>query len=139
MKIIFQIKELNVEEVLKSFSSKNNNSGAVISFLGKVRPFGDKKKIKSIDIEIYKKMAFYQTKIAIKDLLKKYKINDYLIMHRYGNLKPGENIIFVIVASRHRKEGFIFIQEILLYFKKKITFWKKENYAQNSKWLDSQA
>ena len=44
MKIIFQIKELNVEEVLKSFSSKNNNSGAVISFLGKVRPFGDKKK-----------------------------------------------------------------------------------------------
>lgn len=138
MKIIFQTKELNVKEVLESFASKNNNSGAVISFLGKVRPTRKKKKIESMYIEIYKEMALYQTNLAIKKLLKKFKIHDYLIMHRYGNLKPGENIIFVITASEHRKEGFVFIQEILLYFKKKITFWKKENYSQNSKWLDSQ-
>ncbi len=139
MKIIFQTKKFNVEEVLENFTLKNNNSGAVISFLGKVRPSRNKKKIKSMDIEIYEEMALYQTKLAINSLLKKFKIHDYLIMHRYGNLKPGENIIFVIVASEHRKEGFNFIQEVLLYFKKKITFWKKENYVQNSKWLDSQS
>ena len=91
-----------------------------------------------MDIEIYEEMALYQTKIAIRSLLKKFKIHDYLIMHRYGNLKPGEIIIFVVVASEHRKEGFTFIQDIVLYFKKKITFWKKENYAQSSKWLDIQ-
>ena len=138
MKIIFQTEELDIEETLKSFTLKNDNSGAVISFLGKVRPSRSKKKIKSMDIEIYEEMALYQTKIAINNLLKKFKIHDYLIMHRYGNLKPGEIIIFVIVASEHRKEGFIFIQDILLYFKKKITFWKKENYEQYSKWLNSQ-
>ena len=138
MKIIFQTEKLNIEETLESFSLRNDNSGSVISFLGKVRPSRNKKKIKSMDIEIYEEMALYQTKIAINNLLKKFKIHDYLIMHRYGNLKPGEIIIFVIVASEHRKEGFIFIQDILLYFKKKITFWKKENYAQYSKWLDSQ-
>ena len=138
MKIIFQTGELNVEKVLESFTSKNRNSGAVISFLGKVRPSRNKKKIKSMDIEIYEEMALYQTKIAIRNLLKKFKIHDYLIMHRYGNLKPGEIIIFVVVASEHRKEGFTFIQDIVLYFKKKITFWKKENYAQYSKWLDRQ-
>ena len=138
MKIIFQTEKLNIEETLESFSLKNDNSGSVISFLGKVRPSRNKKKIKSMDIEIYKEMALYQTKIAINNLLKKNKIHDYLIMHRYGNLKPGEIIIFVIVASEHRKDGFIFIQDILLYFKKKITFWKKENYAQYSKWLNSQ-
>ena len=138
MKILFQTKKLNVEQVLESFTSKNDNSGAVISFLGKVRPSRNKKKIKSMDIEIYEEMALYQTRLALEILLKKFKIHDYLIMHRYGNLKPGENIIFVIVASKHRKEGFVFIQQVLLYFKKKITFWKKENYEQNSKWLDSQ-
>ena len=138
MKIIFQTGELNVEKVLESFTSKNLNSGAVISFLGKVRPSRNKKKIKSMDIEIYEKMALFQTKIAIDNLLKKLKVHDYLIMHRYGNLKPGEIIIFVVVASKHRKEGFTFIQNIVLYFKKKITFWKKENYAQYSKWLDRQ-
>ena len=138
MKIIFQTGELNVEKVLESFTSKNRNSGAVISFLGKVRPSRNKKKIKSMDIEIYEEMALHQTTIAIRSLLKKFKIHDYLIMHRYGNLKPGEIIIFVVVASKHRKEGFTFIQDIVLYFKKKITFWKKENYAQYSKWLDRQ-
>ncbi|MAI59593.1 MAG: hypothetical protein CMM92_01070 [Rickettsiales bacterium] len=138
MKIIFQTGELNVEKMLESFTSKNRNSGAVISFLGKVRPLRNKKKIMSMDIEIYEEMALYQTKIAIRSLLKKFKIHDYLIMHRYGNLKPGEIIIFVVVASEHRKEGFTFIQDIVLYFKKKITFWKKENYAQSSKWLDVQ-
>ena len=138
MKIIFQTGELNVEKVLESFTSKNLNSGAVISFLGKVRPSRNKKKIKSMDIEIYEEMALHQTTIAIRSLLKKFKIHDYLIMHRYGNLKPGEIIIFVVVASKHRKEGFTFIQNIVLYFKKKITFWKKENYAQYSKWLDRQ-
>ena len=139
MKIIFQTGELNVEKVLENFTLKNHNSGAVISFLGKVRPSRNKKKIKSMDIEIYEEMALYQTKIAIRSLLKKFKIHDYLIMHRYGNLKPGEIIIFVVVASEHRKEGFTFIQDIVLYFKKKITFWKKENYAQYSKWLDRQS
>ena len=138
MKIIFQTGELNVEKVLESFTSKNRNSGAVISFLGKVRPLKNKKKKMSMDIEIYEEMALHQTTIAIRSLLKKFKIHDYLIMHRYGNLKPGEIIIFVVVASKHRKEGFTFIQDILLYFKKKITFWKKENYAQYSKWLDRQ-
>ena len=139
MKIIFQTKKFNVEEILENFASENINSGAVISFLGKVRPSRNNEKIKSMDIEIYEEMALYQTKLAINSLLKKFKIHDYLIIHRYGNLKPGENIIFVIVASEHRKEGFIFIQEILLYFKKKITFWKKENYQKFSKWLDSQS
>jgi molybdopterin synthase catalytic subunit len=138
MKIIFQTEELNVEKMLESFASKNRNSGAVLSFIGKVRPSRNKKKIKSMDIEIYEEMALYQTKIAIRSLLKKLKIHDYLIMHRYGNLKPGEIIIFVVVASEHRKEGFTFIQDIVLYFKKKITFWKKENYIQYSKWLDRQ-
>ena len=138
MKIIFQTEKINVEETLENFTSQNDNSGAVISFLGKVMPSNNKKKIKSMDIEIYEEMALYQTKIAINNLLKKFQIHDYLIMHRYGNLKPGEIIIFVIVASEHRKEGFIFIQDILLYFKKKITFWKKENYAQYSRWLNSQ-
>ena len=138
MKIIFQTEKLKVEKNLEKFTSKNGNSGAVISFLGKVRPSRSKKKIKSMDIEIYEKMALFQTKIAVDSLLKKLNIHDYLIMHRYGNLKPGEIIILVLVASEHRKEGFIFIQDILLYFKKKITFWKKENYVQYSKWLDRQ-
>ena len=65
MKIIFQTEKLNVEEVLKNFASKNNSSGSVISFLEKY-VHQIKKKIKTLDIEIYEKMALYQTKLALK-------------------------------------------------------------------------
>ncbi len=73
MKILFQTKKLNVEQVLESFTSKNDKSGALISFLGKVRPSRNKKKIKSMNIEIYEEMALYQTRLALKNLLKKLK------------------------------------------------------------------
>ena len=67
--IIFQTEKLNIEKMLKNFSSKNNSSGSIISFLGKVRPSNKKKKIKTMDIEIYEKMALHQTKIVLKKLL----------------------------------------------------------------------
>ncbi len=138
MKVKFQSENFEVGKVLENFSIKNHKSGSIISFLGKVREYSDKNKVKSIDIEFYEKMANYQTKLALDQLLKKLKIQDYLIIHRYGNLKPGENIILVIVASEHRKDGLEFIQKILIFFKKKITFWKKENFKGFSKWVREQ-
>ena len=138
MKIIFQSKTFNYEKVLKRFSFKNKFSGSIISFLGKVRKFSGKTKIESIDIEFYKKMAVNQAKKAITSLQKKIKIDDILIIHRYGKLKPGENIIIVLVASKHRNEGFVFVQETIIFFKKKITFWKKENFLKSSKWVKAE-
>ena len=135
MKIIFQSKTFDYEKILKKFSLKNKYSGSIISFLGKVRKFKGKTKIESIDIEFYKKMAVIQAKKAITALKKKVKIDDILIIHRYGNLKPGENIIIILVASKHRNKGFVFIQEAIIFFKKKITFWKKENFLKSSKWV----
>ena len=139
MKIIFQSKTFNYEKVLKRFSFKNKYSGSIISFLGKVRKFNGKTKIESIDIEFYKKMAVNQAKKAITSLQKKIKIDDILIIHRYGKLKPGENIIIVLVASKHRNEGFVFVQETIIFFKKKITFWKKENFLKSSKWVKAES
>ena len=138
MTVKFQSENFEVGNILENFSIKNCESGSIISFLGKVRKYSGKNKIKSMDIEFYEKMADYQTKLALDQLLKEFKIQDFLIIHRYGNLKPGENIILIIVASEHRKDGLEFIQKILIFFKKKITFWKKENFKEFSKWVREQ-
>ena len=138
MTVKFQSESFEVGEVLENFSIKNHKSGSVVSFLGKVREYSGKNKVQSMDIEFYEKMANYQSKLALDQLLKKLKSQDFLIIHRYGNLKPGENIIFVTVASAHRKDGLEFIQKILIFFKKKITFWKKENFKEFSKWVGEQ-
>ena len=67
MKIIFQKEKILDSKNLEFFSKVNNKSGAIISFIGKVRPTNIKKKIISIDIELYEKMAVVQMKKVLKN------------------------------------------------------------------------
>ena len=109
MKIYFQKKDFNLSKEVNSFSKKNKKVGSIISFVGKVRPFNYNKKIDSMEIDCYKKMALYQTKKIIDILISKGGIVDYQVIHRFGKLLPSDNIILILVASKHRKEGFFFI------------------------------
>ena len=138
MKIIFQKEEFCVERYIEEFSKANSDAGAITSFIGKVRPKFNKKKIKSLDIELYEKMALFQMKKVIKELKKEISIFDYLIIHRYGSLLPGENIVLVIISSNHRKEGLKFLENIIEWLKVKVTFWKKENFNDHSEWVEQE-
>jgi len=136
MKIRFQEEDFNAEKELSLFSKKNFKSGSIMVFLGKVKPSSDGKTIESIDIEYYKKMAFTQTKKIITKLKKKCFFDDYLLLHRFGNLFPGENIVLLLVASKHRKDSYFFIETVVDWLKIKITFWKKENFKNKSHWVE---
>ena len=138
MKVFFQKKKIIFHSELKKFSEQNKYSGSISSFLGKVRPYRDKKKIKFLEIDFYKKMAYYQTEIKLNKILKKINIEDFKIFHRYGKLFPGENIILVLVASKHRQDGLTFTKKSVEWFKKEITFWKKENFNTHSLWVKSE-
>jgi len=138
MKVFFQKKKIEPYIELKKFSFMNKSSGSIQSFIGKMRPMKDDKVLSNMEIEFYKKMAYYQTEKNLKNLLKKINIDDFLIIHRYGKVLPSENIILVLVASKHRKEGFIFTKEVLNWFKKKVTFWKKENFKNHSSWVEAE-
>ena len=136
MQILFQRKEFIEGDFINKFSSDNKNSGAIFSFIGKVRPKNKNNKVLSIDIELYEKMAQVQIKKIINKLMKKYLIDDYLVVHRYGRVKPRENIVLIVVASQHRKESFRFGEGLMDWIKVKATFWKKENFANSSEWVN---
>ena len=139
MKVIFQKEEFNIEKEVNLFTTRNNSVGSLISFVGKVRPINNGKKLRNIEISCYKRMASFQTRKIVTKFIDKKKIIDYLIIHRFGVLRPSENIVMILVASKHRKEGFEFVDEIIKWFKTKITFWKKENYINGSDWLEKQS
>ena len=136
MQILFQREKFIESDFIKKFSSDNKNSGAIFSFIGKVRPKNKNNKVLSIDIELYEKMAQVQIKKIINKLMKKHLIDDYLVVHRYGRVKPSENIVLIVVASQHRKESFRFGEGLMDWLKVKATFWKKENFADGSEWVN---
>ena len=136
MQIVFLKKKFIESEFISKFSLNNRDSGAIFSFIGKARPKNQSNTVLSIDIELYKKMALIQIKKIINKLMKKYLIDDYLVIHRYGKVKPGENIVLIVVAAKHRKESFRFGEGLMDWLKVKATFWKKENFADGSEWVN---
>ena len=74
MKIIFQENKFNIEKEISRFSAKNTSVGSIISFIGKVREINHDKKLIELEISCYKKMASFQTKKIVRNLLKLTKL-----------------------------------------------------------------
>lgn len=115
------------------------NIGAHACFLGTVRADEeDQKTVVGIDYSAYEDMIS-KTVQEIKDILFD-KYNDLICMHIYhstGLVKVGENSLFVLVSSGHRKQCFAAITECVELIKEKLPVWKKELYDDEShKWLE---
>ena len=134
--IFIQKKSFDYANELDIFSKKNKFSGAISSFLGKVRDASDLKKIEAIFIEHYEKMTRYQLSRIVMEAKINWNIDDIIIIHRFGRLKIGENIVFIAVASKHREESLKSVEFIINWLKVKAAFWKKEIYKDHTLWVN---
>ena len=135
--IKIQKKNFSLFEVNKKLLKKN--SGAIVTFIGIVRGEKKTKKIQSIYIECYLKMAEKELKKVEMIANKKWKLNNCIIIHRYGKIRPEEKIVYVATSAEHRKNAFKACEFIIDYLKTKAPFWKiekinsKEIYVQSKK------
>ena len=133
--IKIQEKNFSIEKEVNNLKSKHKDIGALNVFIGYVRNMNLKKEVNSIYLEVYPLMAKKKLKEIIAKAKKRWKIKDYLIIHRYGKLKVAEKIVMVAIISKHRNESFLSCKYIMDNLKKEAPFWKKENYKKSSKWL----
>jgi molybdopterin synthase catalytic subunit len=75
--------------------------------------------------------------MIIEDSFKRWKIYDALVIHRYGKLEPGEPIMMVATAARHRKEAFEAAEFLMDYLKSRAPFWKKEVIKGKEYWVEA--
>ena len=135
--IKIQKKNFSLSELNKKLLKKN--SGAIVTFIGIVRGEKKTKKIQSIYIECYLKMAEKELKKVEMIANKKWKLNNCIIIHRYGKIRPEEKIVYVATSAEHRKNAFKACEFIIDYLKTKAPFWKiekinsKEIYVQSKK------
>ena len=135
--IKIQKRNFSLSEENKKLSKKN--SGAIVTFIGIVRGEKKTKKIQSIYIECYLKMAEKELKKVEMIANKKWKLNNCIIIHRYGKIRPEEKIVYVATSAEHRKNAFKACEFIIDYLKTKAPFWKiekinsKEIYVKSKK------
>ena len=119
-----QKQKINISEENKKLLKKK--IGAVVNFIGVARPKNSSGKIHYIEIEHYPGMTEKKIKEIETYVTKKWKLNNCIIIHRYGKIKPGENIVYVGTAAQHRNSAFKACEFIIDYLKVKAPFWKIE-------------
>ena len=135
--IKIQEKDFNIEDEINQIKLKHLNVGAVSTFIGYVRSLNNQQKVTSINLEVYKDMAYKSLEDICSKAQEKWGIIDVLIIHRFGKLNVREKIVLVAIFSMHRKESFDACNFIMDYLKKDAPFWKKEYYNHNHEWLEN--
>ena len=133
--IKIQKEDFNSEEEINNIKKLHSNIGAITSFIGYVRDKNNNNKVQSINLEVYKDMAYKQLEKIITKARSKWNLIDCLIIHRYGKLNVNSKIVFVTCFSEHRNDSFESCNFIMDYLKKDAPFWKNEFYDKKNEWL----
>tara|TARA_X000000368_G_scaffold178944_1_gene141244 strand:- start:486 stop:890 length:405 start_codon:yes stop_codon:yes gene_type:complete len=133
--IKIQKENFDIEKEIILIKSRHNNIGAVSTFVGFVRDNNNDKLVKSIDLEVYEKMAYKTLRDICDETKKKWELIETLVIHRFGHLKVNEKIVLVATFAKHRSESEASCSHIMEYLKKDAPFWKKEFYKKDFNWL----
>jgi molybdopterin synthase catalytic subunit len=110
--------------------SMNTRTGAVASFVGVVRDV-------PMTLEHYPGMTENSIKKIVEEARTRWQMLDYAVIHRYGDLQPGDQIVLVAIASSHRGDAFAACQFIMDYLKTQAPFWKKEHHPEGARWVNA--
>ena len=100
--------------------------GAIVTFTGTVRGEAKGKPIVSMTLEHYPGMTETELTRIEAEAHARWPLQASLIVHRVGELNPGDNIVLVITASAHRHAAFEAASFLMDYLKTSAPFWKKE-------------
>jgi len=126
------------------FPGRNKTSGALCTFIGQMRDFRGAAKasgeaIAAMELDYYPGMADKQLAALAAEAQQRWPLDDLVVIHRYGTLKPTEAIVFVATASAHRGEAFSACEFLMDWLKTKAPFWKKETGPSGASWVEAQS
>ena len=130
-----QKEDFDASKEYEALRKNADNAGAIVSFVGLVR--NTEKKLKAMMLEHYPGMTESAIKEIVDHAKQSWQIDDPRIIHRVGELKAGDQIVFVGVSSAHRGDAYQACEYIMDQLKTRATLWKKEVTETGEKWLDS--
>jgi molybdopterin synthase catalytic subunit len=111
--------------------------GAVVTFTGLCRD--EAGSLAALELEHYPGMAEAEITRIAEEALQRWPLAGITAIHRFGRIKPGENIVLVVAASKHRQAAFEAASFLMDYLKSRAPFWKKEHRIDGSEggWVDA--
>ena len=111
--------------------------GAVVTFTGICRGDENGEPIAALTLEHYPGMAEAEIGRHADEALSRWPLQGLTIIHRFGRIAPGENIVLVVTASSHRQAAFEAADFLMDYLKTNAPFWKREESEKGTSWIEA--
>lgn len=135
-RILVQTADFSVPEEYQRIAA-DNQDGAVVTFVGKVRDFNEGNQVSDLTLEHYPGMTEKVLEQIADQARERWPLNHLTIIHRVGTMHLGEQIVFIGVSSAHRKAAFAACEFLIDFLKTKAPFWKLETSDKGQGWVEA--
>lgn len=113
--------------------------GAVVTFTGICRASEGDQPVAAMTLEHYPGMADAEIARHVEEAQRRWPLLGVTVIHRYGRMVPGDNIVLVVTAAVHRAAAFAAAEFLMDYLKTRAPFWKKEERPDGSAWVEAKS
>src|SRR3984885_7297349 len=135
--IRIQEADFDIAREIAALTKGRTDIGAVVSFSGICRGSEDGEAIAALTLEHYPEMAEAEIARHADTAISRWPLTGLTIIHRVGRIVPGENIVLVLTASKHRQAAFQAAEFMMDYLKAHAPFWKQEEKPGGTSWVDA--
>jgi len=137
MGVRVQREDFDLGAELVALRAGRTDIGALVSFTGLVRDNAGGQPVTAMELEHYPAMTAKALESIEAEAHGRWSLQASLILHRFGPLAPGDQIMMVATASAHRAAAFEAAEFLMDYLKSRAPFWKKEATAEGGIWVDA--
>lgn len=136
-----QVEDFDLSVEYQRLRTEYPDAGAITTFSGLVRELAEPGQVvQSLELQTYPALASEQIKSLAAKAFSRFDLLGLTIIHRYGSLQPCEQIVFVGVASKHRRDSFAAAEMLMDHLKSCVAFWKREQATDadcsKSQWIE---
>jgi molybdopterin synthase catalytic subunit len=135
MTVRLQREDFDIAAEVAGLTRGRTDIGAVATFTGICRADNEGRRIEAMTLEHYPGMAEAEIARHVGEAQKRWPLLGVTVIHRYGRLVPGENVVLVVTAASHREAAFAAAEFLMDYLKTRAPFWKKEERAGGVDWV----
>ena len=128
-----------ISDAVADFEAQAAGAGAIVTFSGLVRPQAEGEDVTTLYLQAYSPMTENGIRNAVSQAQDKWPLTAVQVIHRIGDMSPGDAIVFVATASAHRRAAFEAADFLMDYLKSAAWFWKREKRADGWHWIEPRA
>ena len=137
MSVSVQQEDFDIGAEITALTRGRHQVGALATFTGLVRDINDGSGVHAMTLEHYPGMTENALEEIVEQARGRWEVDGVRVIHRFGRLMPGDQIVFVAVTSAHRGEAFAACEFIMDFLKTRAPFWKREETPEGARWVDA--